>query len=333
MKRLFLIICLLNIFKLSSSPLNCITNSKPSFNSSTTITVDALYWQMMQNPMWCYTMTGYEGTSQNPQIENFKTLSYDFKPGIRANIIHDLMPNCFDLRASYTWYYTKTSDDASGSWVTPVYLPPRVLIKHDFYEYAHIDWSANFNIIDLDIGKSFIHSPLLTIRPYLGLKGGWIYQKINGLWQNPIVNQQRTTYQDKERFLNNFAGLGPKLGVSNDWALYKTCNCQFSLLGEFETAFLFGHWNLYDNIITNEPGVIGAYTHAGNRHFGTVVFRGLLSINMQSYITDGKYRLNIALGYEAQNWLNQYQLLDDLMGSNNISLTLQGLTMKVGIDF
>lgn len=295
------------------------------------VSIDALYWQMIQTPMWCYTVTGE--VNQTPQIQNFKATSYSFRPGFRINIGYQKNPNSIDTRASYTWYYNKFSGNESGNWITPIFLPGRVLLGHDYYQFAKIDWTAKFNIIDIDIGKTFINSDCLKIRPFIGMKGGWIYQSINGLWQNPIINHVRETIDDYESFLNNFSGLGPKIGVSNDWTFYKNKNCQLDLVGEFQTAYLYGHWNLSDQISTNQPGVTGAYTNVGNRHFGSFVFQGLINLAFSSFICDKAYRFKTSIGYEIQDWLNQYQLVDDLAGANNLSLTLQGITFNIGIDF
>ena len=49
-----------------------------------------------------------------------------------------------------------------------------------------------FNIFDWELGRNFWVSKALSLRPFLGLKGGWIHQSIHTKWQNPTrVNPRK----------------------------------------------------------------------------------------------------------------------------------------------
>ena len=43
--------------------------------------------------------------------------------------------------------------------------------------------------------------------------------------------------------------------------------------------------------------------------------------------------LSFKLGYEIQDWFNQYQVFDNGTGAHNNDLLLQGLTLDMRLDF
>jgi hypothetical protein len=331
MKCVFIMVALCLSFKAFAATIDNTCSDFYNQDHKFSFSVDALCWQVIETPVWCYTVNGE--ISQNPQVRNDKSLSFGFRPGFRLNLGYQNPCNDFDIRGSYSFYYTSLKSKETGSWVTPTFLPGRVLLSHDFYDSASINWCIKFNIIDLDIGSTFINSPYLKIRPFIGLKGGWIFQDIDGLWQNPKINGARVVIDDYEKLTNYFYGVGPKIGCCNFWTFIASSKFNVSLSTAFQASYLLGHWKLTDNLTTTQTGVLGASTNLGNRHYGTFVFQANISLSTSYQLADGKYRLKASFGYEVQDWLNQYQVLDDLAGANNLSLILHGFMLNLGVDF
>ncbi len=284
---------------------------------------DALYWQPSESVDWALTNSNISSTVQPNQTISYKTIDFDYSPGFRLGAGIDT--NDWTTRLLYTRYNTRAIDSTTGN-VISTFMPSKFSSK--FYSSAHINFSIDLNMLDLDLAKEIKVSENLLLSPYVGIKGGWIDQAINTQYQNPI-SVPPTNYNPNnvtERVNNNFSGIGPKIGLSGLWQFYNKNNVKWGLVGDFAASFLWGKWGINDTLHQDNAGVIGSVT-LGSRNFGSFVIEGLVGIHL-----DYK-NASLKLAYEVSDWFNQYQVFDNGSGTHTNDLVLQGLTLGLTYHF
>lgn len=264
---------------------------------------DALCWQASETIDWCLT----NDLRQPNQTVAYKTIKFDVEPGIRAGIGYS---GEWNTRLLYTWYGAHAQDAAQGN-VTSAFLGGK--LAQAIYQSGQVKFTINFNMFDGDIGKSIKVSEDVSLCALIGLRGGWINQRVNTSFQNPL--------NVLERVKNNFIGFGPKAGIESAWTLYCSGTCQVSLVSNFFTSFMWGDWSIND--VLKESIGPNISINVGKRDFGAFAIQGFLG-----FILEYKGH-SLQIGYEVADWFNQYQVLDDATGAHNNDLVLQGLTIAL----
>jgi hypothetical protein len=285
---------------------------------------DVLYWQATEPVDW----TLNTNKSSTDQFVAFKTVDFHFSPGFRVGA--GTGSECdWGSKLYYTRFYTETDNSVAG-YVTPVFLGNRMatsLVPSSYFDTGSIRTTIDYNVLDLDFGKTFRPVELLQLRPVLGLRGAWINQNLDAdfryKWSSIL---QRIT--SDEHIKNSFWGIGPKLGIENSLNLWSGEKCQIDLTLNFYTAYLLGFWAIND--VTTTASILGESPYnvpVGDHHFGALMFQTMIgvSLNYQHW--------NATAGYEINDWLNQCQTFDDATGPHNNDLIVQGLSVRVSYGF
>ncbi len=282
---------------------------------------DVLYWQATEPVDWAMNTNA----SSTDQWVAFKTLNFDFATGFRvgAGLECD-----WGAKLYYTRFYTDTEQTTAGN-VTPNFLGSRLWVNEQttpsYFQSGDIRAAIDYNVLDLDFGKSFCPSESWQLRPVLGLRGAWINQEFDteyrGTWSGAGVSSD-------EHIDNDFWGIGPKLGVENTLNLWCGQECKVDLTMNFYTAYLLGFWTINDvTINTSNQGVSTQVIPIDNRHFGALTFQAMIGLHFN-------YRnWNATAGYEFNDWLNQCQIFDDATGPHNNDLIVQGLSVRVSYSY
>ena len=268
--------------------------------------------------------------SSSDQFVAFETLAYHFTPGFRVGV--GTGSECdWGAKLSYTRFYTETEDTVAG-YVTPIFLGNRMaamflLPQPNCFNDGNIQATIDYNVLDLDFGKSFSPFESLRLRPVLGVRGAWINQNFDAEFQYTWPNTTQTLTSD-ERIENSFWGIGPKLGIENSLNLWAGEKCRLDLTLNFYTAYLLGFWAIND--VTTNASSRGESPYdvpINDRHFGALTFQAMIGVNLN-------YRhWNATAGYEINDWLNQCQFFDYGTGPHNNDLVLQGLSIRVSYAF
>ncbi len=267
-----------------------------------------LFWRATQTAEWAVTLTPFP----NPSRVAYQTISFGWDLGYRIGAAHT--HTCWDSQLAYTQFWTRASESATGNVVSG-FLGTTVL-QIGPYEAGKVDWNLDFLTIDWDMGHTFCATPQLSLRTALGLKGGRIYQSLKTAWENLTFLLLAT-----ENLQNKFWGFGPKGSLSGKWAL----NGQFNLFADFGAAFMWGNWNITDRFLDDFGTSVDIQT--GRRRFGSFMIQGLMGVSFTCS------RMTLKLGYEIQDWFNQYQVFDDTTGTHNNDLVLRGLSFSFLVEF
>lgn len=261
-----------------------------------------------------------------------KGLEFDWDCGFRLGAGYNFVYDQWDTQLYWTWYRTDERDNVApqpNATVIPEFESG--LLPGKNATSASIRWSLLFNMIDWELGRKFWVSKNLSLRPFIGLKGGWIHQSIQLQLSGLIVQNVLTTNFGKERLKNNFWGIGPSAGVNTLWRLRDFGTHFPSFFGDFSAAMMWGTWNLSDRYHDTIGDDIT--TRFKKLTLGEITFRGFVGVGWDVDIGKSNCHFATRLGYEMQLWINQLRLATLQLLPLHGDLTLQGITWNFRFDF
>lgn len=286
------------------------------------ICADLLYWHTGETVDWAFTLANNSNTFQT----SYKTFDFDLDFGFRVGLGFNFK-NDWDAQVSYTSFEPTATDYTNGS-VTPAFLGARLSLLEPF-STGKASLKIKYKILDGDLGCTFLVSKYFNIRPAIGIKGGWIYQYLDSNWTIP--NFLEIIFLSAcENLKQLFQGCGPKAKIISKWYFANFQKQNLSLIGMFELGYLWGHWSIKDKYLDSFLTVIDVKTT--ERNFGSFVFHGFVGLGWECYFHHSDH-FETKIGYEIEDWLNQFQIYSDASGSQNNDLILQGLTFNLRVDY
>lgn len=281
--------------------------------------VDVFCWHTTESIDWATVNSG-----GNPDTVLYDTMRFHWDPGFRIGFGYNSEDLGCDTQFCYTWFQTQASAQASGS-VTSGFMSSKF---YGPYQSGKINFKIHFNMFDLDLGKRICASKTISFRPFIGIKGGWINQLLDTKWFFSTPGQYAI-----ENAKNEFVGVGPRTGVNTNWLLGTINEYLFSLSCDFAMSYMWGNWTLKDFYTNNSVTPYDFVTTVGGRHFGALIFQGLLGVQMDFCFSPLNSPAHFKVFYEIQDWVSQLQIFNDITGANNIDLLLQGVTVELAINF
>lgn len=285
--------------------------------------------------IWAEVIISDGVTSSNDILQ----VDFGWDPGFRVGVGYGMKHDQWDTQAFYTWFNTRGKDVISSGLGTVfstflgnfyVNNPNGAGLSGPAYQSASIDWTIHFNMFDWELGRKYWVSKALSLRPFLGIKGGWIKQSIHSKWQNPELSGAAFFNVGTENLENNFWGMGPGAGLNTQWGVFNG-QTQFYLFGDFFIALMYGHWSfsdLFQNDISQQVSV-----NLQDINGGASTLRTFMGFGCDVNFCRNRYRFSTKLGYEMQFWLDQLQFYSFTGGRLVNVLTLQGGTFELCFDF
>lgn len=106
-------------------------------------------------------------------------------------------------------------------------------------------WRVTLNVVDLELGRAFMTSKWLELRPFVGVRGAWTNEsyKIN-YYDLDHVDQPFGAIlvidDDYVHLKNKWWGVGPRAGLNSRWGF----GWGFSLYGNAAISLLYGKFNM-----------------------------------------------------------------------------------------
>lgn len=331
------------------------------------VELDYILWHVNQGGL-AYAQENVPGVS-SPIISNNELMpgnvvspGFTFNSGFKVGVGLDTDYDGWGVGLTYTWLYSKATSNFGFSdtldqpssltlWESNFSVLPAtqndLAIFQVSAENGNAKWSFYFNAIDLDLGRAFFISPHLILRPHFGVKGTWMKQSYNILYNQegvtaligPIGKNQQAYVLAQEvykiRNIQHAWGVGPRVGLDTTWmfARYMSCFAELSLAG------LWGQFtdtrvdtsNVMDLISLNK--VVQEYIALNNRAKFTQlmpVIEMQIGFRYDRWLNGAQYRFRLQVGWESQTWLDQNHFIKQGIYGD---LGLQGLTANLRLDF
>jgi hypothetical protein len=299
--------------------------------------------------VWCAKESGTENWAEVINTKgsaitcDIRDVHFGWDAGFRVGVGYGMRHDRWDTQFYYTRFHTRGNDHVSSapgsvfsSYIGNFYVdnPSGKGISGVAYQTASVHWTIHFNIFDWELGRAFWVSKALSIRPYVGVKGGWIDQAIHTKWQNPNLSKipgAELFNTARENLKNNFWGLGPSGGLNTTWNLLTRQNHSLSLFGDLSGAIMYGHWrfgDVYKNDIQQEVSIKLSHINGG-----ATMVRTIMGFGWDANCCQDRCHFSARLGYEMQFWLDQLQFYSFDTGRLSNELTLQGGTLDFRFDF
>ncbi len=334
-----------------------------------TVSAEWLYWKPCAEELELgvtKTTTLVTGTSSviPPTVTNSHENHLDFKwdSGFRLGIGYNLPCDGWDLALKWTYFDSKAHDSldpdgsftAGGALVGEVFVPSFsgfVFPDNSLIKSASGRWKVDLNIVDLELGRAFLASPSLKLRPFIGLRWASIDQNYNlryygSLFQEGIIED---AFFDRVRMENDYSGFGLRLGLDTVWDL----GCGFGIFFDGSASLLYGDLDVHQReFFTDLTGTIGSGEIHQRHHDRCVKANTDFNIGVQwaTQCNFGRTNFLVRLGYEyqiffAQNQFKNFVSTTPLGGefadvrndvnsrSNGGDLSFHGLTLLGQIDF
>lgn len=314
-------------------------------NNSWSFSSSLLVWQLIENKT-SYAIVDNSTAFTGSIHEGFTARNdFDWAVGYRLGIGYNFFYNPrswsnWDVQFNYVYFHTHESDRATSdnqftidTGVISTTFPPAIGGSIE-YDSAIQKWRVKFSTFDLDIGDRLFFTRSLSFRPFLGLKGALIFQRIRADYFNAL-----TAPLDQRIAHNDFRGIGIKTGVDANYYF----NSNWSLFNSFSSALLFGKIHIKSELNTADPSSPGTVVsfiqliHNKSRIFPQV--QNIFGLSWERSILKDSTHLSLRVGYELQYWWDQNQFshylaaVDYIYAENNAALAIQGVTLDLKIDF
>ncbi|MFI5333554.1 MAG: Lpg1974 family pore-forming outer membrane protein [Chlamydiales bacterium] len=325
----------------TKNPANRLSNNPPGSppnSSDFNVFAGLIVWTAKEagSDCWAEVITSNGSASSN----TLRQVDFGWDPGFRIGAGYRLSHDHWDTQAYYTHFQTIGKDHVSNgpgtvhsAFLGNFYVnnPNGSGLSGPSYQKASIDWTIHFNMLDWELGRNFLVSKSLALRPFLGLKGGSIAQSMHTEWQNPDLSGAAFFNLGRENLKNNFWGIGPEVGINTRWRLCAREYQSFHLFGDFSGALMWGHWSfgdLFKNDIGDRVSI-----HLKNIKSGASMARAYMGFEWDANFHQNRYQFSTKLGYEMQFWLDQLQFYSFTGGRLTNALTLQGGTLEFCFNF
>jgi hypothetical protein len=301
------------------------------------VSADFIYWKAEMEGL-AYAQDGnyaFGGGALSDSVHSgdFKTFDFGFQPGFKAGVGVDFRHDGWYLGANYTWLQhvnvTSSAENhpaSRGQLVGMIFttLNPASPITPVVLDSAHAQWKLRFNVVDLELGRSFYISRYLVLKPYIGMKYGWIDQKYKVFFD---VFSSTTTLNIIQS--QDYWGIGLRGGLGTEWHFTRN----WSIYGNLAVSELYGQFEetRKDTEGGSNPGV--AYFVRNNFHTIKPVLEMAVGLRYETFFSRERYQLFFQAGWEEQIWFNQNQLIENGFRPPKGDLVFQGLDIKAGFSF
>lgn len=316
-------------------------------------TLDVLYWRAnVGGTEFAYSDNDPSGSI--PIKGRTKDIDFGWDWGVRAGIGYNFEHDGWDIRLKYTWFEgdgDESTNPGLNSSVIPLRGSSTIVStvanpnnRFLFCKSAKAQFDFEYQSLDLELGRAYYTSGKLSFRPFWGLRTAWIdlNQSTKYTGGDPVpfpdpgpgdkLGLQVNTVSIKDS--SNFWGIGPRLGVDSKWYL----GYGVSIFGNVTGALLFGHFDV-DHREKFSPNLDNRIKLNADRHAFSPTAQMQLGLRYDTYIHNDKQHLGIGLGYEANYWWRQNQMIkiddSEVVKYERYSedISMHGLTLDIKWDF
>jgi hypothetical protein len=283
----------------TSAPMEINPSGRPQVRNGANLFLfaDYLFWKTSEeNLEYCATFNYLPALT--PPSDKSVNIVYspiqDWRSGVRGGVGYNLGHDEWDIRASWLWM------PGSGSRHIKKPFRDHLTSSMAVDTFNTLSASAKFslllNLVDLNLGREFCVSKWLTLRPFVGARGGWVSQHLDSIFHdNTSVPTVGSTQRYKVSLEQRFWGVGILTGLETEWGL----NCGFSIYGDTSFSLLYGQFkNKRCEDLTYAKENTSAFRQ--NKHINTqqMLFDLQLGLRWDHLIAHGRFHIRLQAGWE-----------------------------------
>jgi len=275
-------------------------------------------------------------------------LDLDWNSGFRLGMGYNMGHDRWDTKMTWTWMLNHGHDHQSdmtnqlySTNAMPGKNPEAGVLADSFSSHINI----HLNLLDWQLGREFFLSKWLKVRPFAGLKTGWVHQDWKTKATGHVQVSGATLSEYVVKMKQKFWGIGPMIGMNSEWGLVSNlslyANGSFALL----TGFFDDHRN--DIAFQASPSAVINNPFSKRSHNSQSLTELQLGLRWNQWCGHDRYRLSIQAGWDAilfndhnhyfavngqgsgQVGAGQTQHLQELTGD----LMFQGMSVGCRLDF
>jgi hypothetical protein len=310
-----------------------------------------IYWNLgLVGPSTEYGLSGtFPGTVTTGTVVapgKFYHANSAWEPGFKIGAGLEFEHDGWDLYAEWSWL-----NPVDRTWKAHGSLPQiaknEILVAlfgpccgHGMSNSDNLLLSENlqyhFNAIDVELGRNFFFSKYMTMRPNVGLKTMWLWQKTKRIAHCTVASEPSspTATWDFLTEKDNSWGIGVRAGADAVWHLSKS----WGFYGDFAFSALSTWVKNFNYEVMNVNGLGNPTVVRDNKRNLFVmlpVFEVGVGFEYMTWFCDEAYMFNIKAGWEDQFMLPTVASSYTTPGYNYglTELALQGLTLELGLHF
>ena len=283
---------------------------------------DFIWWQPKEEG------TELASVIKNPQAlatpDSTVHIGNDYKPGFKIGLGVNFEHDNWGMFTEYTWLHFTQSTSYTKSVATDSVYP---IWNHTLGAVDSLtgNWKVGYDVIDLVMQRAYYNGTKLTYTPYLGLRGGWLKQKISTTGTIG-ANTAPSTAKDKTWLI------GPKAGFDANYIF----GAGFRMFGKAAAALLYQNFktsiNYYSAAATP---VLQKYKKDSNGQITPNAELGL-GLGYGTYFSNRGFHFDIAISYDFEYFWKQNRMISILEYDDSSAqgdLFMHGLTVALRFDF
>lgn len=306
------------------------------------LTADFLYWRadLSGIPIAVKGNAAAVGFQNKMKVIN---MDFDWNPAFRVGLGGIIGSDSWDLKAEYTRYTSDTHRSAHVSgdnglapiWSSVTNSQAGIIAVNQVASHASGHYLLNYNVADLELGRNYFVSKAVSVRPFIGLRGAWIYQHIHLHYKGLTFDVTAPYSPLTTRAKSNYQAGGLRGGFDAGWHF----NRNWSFFSGISASLLYGEFDTSEKMRTQNDS-LRSHLHADFTAARPNI-EIVLGLQWETYFCKDRCRLTLGLGYEFVEWflMNQFPrefapgYIDGAAGRVHGDLGLQGGTLKGRFEF
>lgn len=259
------------------------------------------------------------GHVQDPNLE--------WEWGLRNGVRVDTLKEGWHVAGTYTHFHSKSFASArQGGQLFPLWEEIGSPKVQGISNLASSSWRLDVDIADLEVGKMFSLNETFSMRPHIGVRSTWMYQKFEIDYENDFtggVNKEPIAW-------NNCLAFGTRGGVDTLYCVTK----RFKIFGDGAISWLSGYHNIHERQSLIQ---VKSSLEELNPAMGFALAEFSLGLQYEKVLERKGTAFMVRLGYEFNYFLNQSVLTDWFapfaQGGLEKMISLEGLSLGFHLNF
>ncbi len=263
-----------------------------------------------------------------------------YKPGFKVGLGMHFDYDNWESVIGYTWFRgtehvrKNLHTDSLNICLLPAWEIPNFLDPQ--YQSGSEKWKLRMDFLDWDVARNYHVGKALCFRPFLGLRGAVMNQRVDvkyintsatylAVWPSTFIKQKSDSW-----------GIGPRVGLTSKWQF---CN-GWRIYGDAEVDVLYTEYDL-KSIQTSAVTVANRYiVRQHNANYLRTHVQLDLGLGWGAYFACNKYHIDLFADYGFQTFFDQNMFRStasaQAVGKSTLpngNLYIRGLTANLLFEF